>query len=70
MLLQWFYVGLSIYGSTDPYFIKRGESVTAAYYCDNHLPFAQREAQILFGERKFVFKQNGAPALISAIGQN
>ena len=63
------WVGLSIYGSTGPYFVEQGESINTATYCNKILPFAKREANRLFGERKFVFQQDGAPAHTSAKSQ-
>ena len=34
------WVGLSVYGSTDPYFVEKGQTVNTATYCNKFLPFA------------------------------
>ena len=56
------WAGLSIYGSTKPFFLGKKETVNTANYTHKILPFAKNEGQRLFGRRQYIFQQDGAPA--------
>ena len=47
------WAGLSIYGSTDPYFIDKKDTVNTAVYCDKILPFVKIKLQKYF-EQNFL----------------
>ena len=64
------WVGLSMYGATEPYFFERNESINTAVYCNKLLPFAKRESVKLFGQKKFIFQQDGATAHTAERSQN
>ena len=48
------WAGLSIYGTTDPYFIDKKDTVNTAVYCDKILPFVKRQGNRLFGNIYFI----------------
>ncbi|CAF3503406.1 unnamed protein product [Rotaria socialis] len=53
-------LGATWNGITTPYFFQRGERLTGQSYCDQLLPFYQREGDRLFGHRNWGFQQDGA----------
>jgi hypothetical protein len=56
------WVGLTENGSTGAYFIPKGKTLDAEFYCRRILPFAKRKGNELFGTREWVFQQDGATA--------
>ena len=62
--------GLSLFDSTDPYFIDPKEKVNTAVYCNKILIFSKREGLRLFGLRKYMFQQNGATPYTSDRSEN
>lgn len=62
--------GLTENGATRGYAIEKGQTVDTDYYRRRILPFAKREGFRLFGNRDWVYQQDGATCHTSVLSQN